>query len=516
MPLQRKTIGVLGQLGWIPDQMPHELPENAFSDVLDVRFFAGEARSMLGQRQVFNVPSITPYHLLMYTTATLRYCIHVGLTGAYADDGTTRTDITGTPFTGTADNKWTSGVINGFPVFSNGVDQPVYWDNNTANNLATLSGWDATERCQWIRTFKDFVFAGGITKSSTFYPNLLKWSDRAPVGGIPTSWDETDVTKLAGEQPLTGNDGLIVDALQMGDSLIVYFERGMVAVRENFDPVSVFTFQRLPGQDGLLAIGCVADTPAGHVVLTSGDVVIHQGQGCRSIAEGRIKEWLFTSMDATNRKRSFLVHNARYKEVWICFPTVGNSVPNMAAVYSYAYDNWTRRELPNVTCGSSGLIDFSASNTWDTQTETWDAATRSWDGSDFPPNEAVLLLGTTGPRIDIADVGGTMSGSAFYPYARRAGLAVDAPWRFKFFSGLTPRVQATVGTVVQISVGSQQVAERVESFGAVIQYTVGTLEPEACGISQSGRFLAYEIRSVSVQPWVVKSIDITYKLGGLH
>lgn len=514
----RKTIGVLGQYGWIPDQQPQELPENAFSDVLDVRFKDGELQSMVGETRVFpSPPSVTPYFILPFTTSAKKYWAYLGLARAFVNDGTTETDITpASPFTGTASNKWTGGTVNGYPVFNNGIESPVYWDLNTANDLVTLTGWDATERAAAVRTFKDFIFAMGITKGATVLPNLFKWSDRAPVGGIPTSWDETDVTKDAGEQPLTGNDGIMVDGLQLGDSFIIYYERAMYVVRESFNS-AIFTFQRLPGVDGMLAIGCVADTPIGHVVLTAGDVIVHQGQGSKSLADARVKNWINTSMDSTNRKQSFVVHNPRFKEVWVCIPTVGNSVPNRAAVYSYAYDNWTLRELPSVNHAACGLIDYSSVATWASAADPWDLTLGTWDGSPFPPGETVLLLATATPAIDMADVGAYMGGTtSFTPYARRAGLAIEEPWRFKFFSALTPRFDSTVSNTVQISLGSQIVAERGESYGAVITYTVGTMEPEACGISQSGRFLAYEIRSLTPLPWSMKSMDIEYRKQGVH
>ena len=71
----------------------------------------------------------------------------------------------------------------------------------------------------------------------------------------------------------------------------------------------IWQFQRLPGDVGILNRGCVADTPAGHVVLTQGDVVIHQGQGTQSIINAKLRKWLFANIDATNYKRAFVATN---------------------------------------------------------------------------------------------------------------------------------------------------------------------------------------------------------------
>ena len=89
----------------------------------------------------------------------------------------------------------------------------------------------------------------------------------------------------AGEQDLAETPALLVDCLPLGDVNIIYKERSMYAMTYVGAPY-IFRFQRLPGESGMLARGCAVNTPLGHVVLTAGDVVLNNGSGVQSIANG--------------------------------------------------------------------------------------------------------------------------------------------------------------------------------------------------------------------------------------
>ena len=56
---------------------------------------------------------------------------------------------------------FSSCLLNGVPVISNGSDEPVYWAG--PGNLATLTDWTATETCQFIQAFQYHLFALDIS-----------------------------------------------------------------------------------------------------------------------------------------------------------------------------------------------------------------------------------------------------------------------------------------------------------------------------------------------------------------
>ena len=115
-----KTIQLLGQVGINKDTQAQELPDNAWSDGANVRFRNGAIERMKGDQRVFDAPVSAPYWLQPYNTATTQYWIHACLNAVYADDGTTRLNITpATAPTGGIDDRWTGGVLNGVLVMNN-------------------------------------------------------------------------------------------------------------------------------------------------------------------------------------------------------------------------------------------------------------------------------------------------------------------------------------------------------------------------------------------------------------
>ena len=73
-----------------------------------------------------------------------------------------------------------------------------------------------TTPCRQIRAYKSFLVAIGIQKGSVDHPYLVKWSDAANPDALSPSWDYTDPTTLAGENPLMGQDGEILTLEETG------------------------------------------------------------------------------------------------------------------------------------------------------------------------------------------------------------------------------------------------------------------------------------------------------------
>lgn len=500
------TVPALGQYGLVADQAAQELPDNAFSAVENMRFRDGSAERFAGHQSIFTTPSVTPYYIAPFSSATARFWIHSGLASTFADDGTTRTDITGTSLTGGADDRFTGGSLSGIFVLNNGIDPPKYWDGNTANNLTTLTSWDANWRAKFVRTFRNYIVYGYPTKSGTAYPHTVGWSAAADPGTLPSTYDTASTTTDAGDVPLGETPDVLVDSLTLGDVHIIYKEQSCYRM-EYIGGQQVFAFKRIPGNYGMLARGCAAVTPKGHVVLANGDIVLVDGVGePQSLLVGRDKKWFFsTQLDSTYYARSFVVANPTKNEVWVCYPQVGSSVCNKAFVWNWIDNTWGRRDLPNVTYAASGLLTYPAGLTTDALVGTTDSLVGAVDANDFTPSDSRLILASTAPALYLADSTGTYAGTAVSAMLERTGMAFGDPDTVKLLKSMTPRVNASTGTVLTIQFGASLSAEVAPTWSDAITYTVGT-DVKAFGFAQ-GRYLAYRVSSTSTQPWAVKSVD---------
>ena len=508
-------IPAAGQYGLVADQPAQELPVNAWSRVENMRFRGGCAERMGGHAAVFSAPSVTPYHLAAYQNGASRYWVHFGLAAIYSDDGSTRTDLTGTAPTGTAADKWSTAVLGGVLLATNGVDQPMYWGGNTANNFATLTGWNSNWRCKSIGSFKAFAVAVGVTKSGTYYPHMVKWSHEADPGTVPTSWDETDATKSAGEVDIADTTDSIVDQLVLGDANLIYKERSIYAMRY-IGGTQIFEFRRIPGNYGMLAKGCAAVTPLGHVVLANGDVVLVDGVNePKSIIKDRDKTWLFASqIDSTNYAKCFVVANPTKSEVLICYPEVGESVCTKAFAWNWDSDTWGPRDLPSVNHAASGMLDYSVSASYDAQTDSYDDAAGLIDQNEYTPADARLIMASSAPALYLADAGSSFAGTAVEAVLERTGLSFDDPETVKLIRSVTPRIDAPAGTVLTIYAGGSMDAEQAPTWSAGVTYAVGSTRK--ADLFASGRFLALRIESSGGQKWRVKSLSVDVQPMGAY
>lgn len=506
------TIPATGAVGIVADEASQELPDGSWSSGENVRFEHGYATRFAGHLAALTNPVAAAYHSTIYRCSVADYWVHATLAGAYADDGTTQTNITGATLTGDADDIFTSCVLGGVFYLNNQANVPGYWGGVTTDNLAALTGWDSTWRCKAIRAFKANVLALNITKGTTRYPSMVKWSDSTDPGSVPLSWDHTDATGDARELDLAETSDSVIDGMALGDIFVVYKDRSMYGLQAS-GGVDVFRYFRLPGDSGTLSQNCVANFPGGHVVLTPSDVITHNGTGPQPIIDGRMRRWLFSRIDATNFRRSFLTHNPGRSEVWVCFPENGEEACTKALVWNYKANTFGVRDLPNITSGAFGPISTTASNLWNSATKKWNEETAKWNQIDVSQADQRLVCSSTASRMYLMDQTTTFDGTSFETLMQRTGMAFGDPSRVKLVKALYPRIEAATGTVVTIQLGASMDAEKSPAWSTAVSYTVGSsykADTFACG-----RFISIRVRG-STGSWRLKSVDADVTMKGIY
>ncbi len=504
-----------GQFGVVKDQASYALPADAWTHAANMRFRDGSAERIVGESSVLTTPSVTPYFLSAFTTPAARYFAYAGTGKVFVDDGTTRTDITpASDFTGGVDDRWTGGNKSGILVLNNGIDQPVFWDGNPANNLVTLPGWDSNWRAAFLHPFGNYLVAGDITKSGTRNPHMVKWSHAAEPGALQDSWDETDPTLDAGEVDIASTPDMLVDCLPLGSLNVIYKERS-AHYMQYIGPNDIFRFDRLYAEEiGLLARGCAAIWPGGHIVLAPGDVVVHNGQRPRSILSAKMRKWLFNMLDATNYRRAFIATNPREGEAWICFPETGASSCTLALVWNWTDDTLSVRSLNNATYAASGLVQAGVGDSWNADSDSWDSDVTAWEQAPYSPADARLLMSRTAPAITMAESTSSFSGAAINAILQREGLDFGEPERRKTIKAIVPRIDAPAGTQITVQVGATDDIETGTIWQPGVTYTVGTTRK--VDSFASGRFIATRFSSSGGQPWRLRSYSVELEMRGRY
>lgn len=504
-----------GSVGVNQDLSQPELPINAWTDASNIRFLDGYANQFLGHSQAYGTPSVIPYHVLPVIIGTARYWIYASLTKIYAATITAgaavHTNITrqtagnDVNYAATA-NSWTSTVLGGIPIMNagNAVDVPQQWDLNTANNFTALSNWPASTYCKSIRAYKNFLVALNVTKTATNYPYMVKWSHPAVPGSVPSSWDETDATKDAGEFDLADGYDQIIDGLALRDALIIYKEASVWRL-DFVGGQYVHRASKVMGTSGAMNRNCIVEIDGFHVVLTTNDIIIHDGIQATSVLDKVTRRWLFQHMDVDEAYQSFVFKNPFYNEVFICFASIGADYPDTAIVFNYRDKTVSKRTLPNVHHASFGSVDSTLTGTWASDPDPWSSDISLWDSPDQVPNQARVLMGSHDTKLFMLDAASSFDGVAPSAYVERKGLTFDTPENIKLIKAIRPRITGNVGDTVKISVGTQNDPYDAPTY-TEMTHTIGETIKNDCLVS--GRYIAVKFHTGTAYNWRLDSFDM--------
>jgi hypothetical protein len=518
------AVNAVGDIGIIRDVKPHELPPTAWSNGLNVRFEDGFVAKTSGDVAVFGSTSVAPYGIMPVPLRSLYYWLYMGLTKVYVYDGTSHTNITrqtalaDVNYTGTADNLWTGGVLGGVPVLNNGVDVPQMWLPATVGTkLAALSNWPAATTAEVLRIYKQFLLALDVTKSGTRYPTTLKWSHPADPGTVPVSWDETDPTKDCGEYTFSETGDWLVDCAPLRDSIIVYKEATTWSM-QYIGGVDIFRFSKLFDSFGAAAKNCAVEfTPGKHIVLTQGDIVVHDGNSAESILAKKWRTWLASNINGGSKYHHIVVQYNK-EEVWCCVATGSNTFCNYALIWNWRTLAITLRELPNISQMESGIVTLATTTT---DSLTWADSTEAWAGARlYQSGEAKLLMACPEAllirRLDYTE---TFNGTTIAASVERTGIGIplkqSLPPDFtamKFCRNIWPRIEGTIGGVVNVEIGTQSNIGADTVWQTAKPYTIGYSTKIDC--LASGRLLGIRFSSDTDITWKLHGYELDVDFGG--
>lgn len=409
----------LGSTGIVPDVSPADLESpSAFTGGVNVRFKNGRATRAPVYRTVATLDH-EPGHLLAIPPSSSSYEEVISVAEDFATmvrlNGAVLEDLTPPGHAGAVGTQSiTSGFLGGVVYLNRETHVPLAKRQGDATFLE-LANWPVTDTCRVLRPYKDQLIALGVTKSGTFYPTMVRWSDFGFYGDVPASWDPGDPTKSAGENIINGMEQAIVDGFTLRDSFILYCTTSvweMQFVGGN----DIFQFRRIFDDQGVIAPNCVVRVGGLHYVFDRSDIYVHDGVSPRSICDDRTKKFIFDALDFSQAHRCFVQHDPKLTEVRFYYcsddlftgfknPTTGC---NRAAVYNYSNDTWTFYDAPNVV--GSTMAALLSGPTWEDgapdDSLPWEDLAGTWTTSGGDEARHVLVAGRsdtsqglTEPRI---------------------------------------------------------------------------------------------------------------------
>ena len=511
--MPKELIDINGQqtgFSYNKDLSPYDMAPTFFDEVVNARFIDKKAGTITGHSQVLGTPTTAPYWAIEWLKGGVSLWIYGGLTTLHKITGTTHAAVTRasgayTTIASTTNN-WQGSVLGGVLVANNGIDVPQSFTQG-GSLFTDLPDWPSTLRCKTIVPFKNHLVALNLTDSGTAKPYSIRWSDAIPEGAATNganTWVTSSTASEAAEATLGGTKGHVLTAVQLGNELIIYKEDSVFSLNY-VGGTFVFNIREKFKDTGLFARDAVVDLGDGrHVLMSTNDVVAHNGNQIVSVIDDRMKTLLFSQIDTTNFSRTFLTHNKIENEVWICYPKTGatNGFPDRALIWNYRDNSWTERELPNCMYIAKGLVNPELANTWTAATTTWNTSTLGWSQQEYNPAiDSLLICGTNGTKLFLADSGTTFDGTSFTTTLERTGLHAGQTDKVKSITRIFPRISGT--GAVQISVGGENQPFEGVTYDGPFTFQIGEDYKVDCRVR--GRYIAVKFETTT---------DTSFKLSG--
>ncbi|AYJ85531.1 hypothetical protein D3Y57_05480 [Sphingomonas paeninsulae] len=221
----------LGGAGVISDIHAYDLPLNAISAAVNVRFENGTISRAPVFRKVFEFPEassvFTPSYMFSIPPIVSGAETFINVSSTFgvikSVTGLTEVDVSAPSITGVgANNEAITHTFLGNVAYLNRVTSAPLVKRAGDATFITLPNWAPSDRTRTIRAFKDFVLALNVTKAGVEYPSMVKWSDITGYGSVPGSWDPTITTNSAGENILSDMQGPILDGRALRDNFFIY------------------------------------------------------------------------------------------------------------------------------------------------------------------------------------------------------------------------------------------------------------------------------------------------------
>jgi hypothetical protein len=509
----KKILKLRPTRGIASDLPTWEVGQDFYTGGANVQFRKGFAGRIGGSRSCYTQNTANPVMHLLNVRAPggvtqTNFWLAFGTAAIKAEETSNITDITGSALsTVSSPWQWASTLLNNIPCFTNGLDAPRYWGGNVGTPAAALAGWPVGSVCKSLVAFRFHLFALDIDGASGHFESQILWSDAAAPGAVPTTWTPA-ASNQAGSAILADTPGPCMCGVPLRDSLLIFKRSSLYAV-SYVGGNDVFSVRLLDGARGALTRHAVADIGGRIFVVTDGDIALTDGTNWQSVAQGRMKDFLFGQLDQANYENLFVVYHRAKNEVWVCFPESGSTYCTKALVYDVANDAFGVRDLSAVTCAEVGIVnDTSPSEAWDVDAGTWDTDLTYWNAANYSLATEQLVVGANSATLTLQDTADAVSVNAALS---RYDLDFGDRARVKFLKRIHVHAAPSSG-VLSVRAGARMDPNDPVSWSTIVNLDTSTDQVVNC--FAQGRYISVEVSSSGTPLWVLSGLDLEAELRG--
>lgn len=526
-------LRTLGKYGVITDVDPYDLPPEAFSMGVNVRFRNGRVHRGLVFRSARQLSSTNPRFVFANEpTSGLDLCFLGYQDGRVVfTTPTAEVDYSIAGYTpNISEGTWTGTHLADI-VYINREDRVPWFLDPASAQFQELTNWDPTYRAKLIRGCGGALVALNVTKGAINFPTMVKTSSFALAGAVPASWDITDPSTNATENILAELEGSIVDAQSFGSNLIIYGV-DQAWIMQQSAGFELFDYYKLPFQKGAINANCVVEIDGKHYVMGPEDIWCHDGVSEQSLCDGLVRDFIYSSINLSKANRCFVVYNAALKEIHFCyvsgdqyasFLTTGGC--NRQAVYNLVSNTWTFDDLPSVYSGTRANLNIV--QTYDTVAATYATVGGTYLDQEDSYKRTVVYVGDTTAAYGLVDslyafdlygTGSTVSfavdTNATKPaHLERDGIDLDQIQGvnlpdYKVISSIYPlaRVDADATSALEMQFGSADYFGQSATFDGPVMAYDGNTEYRL-DYNMAGRYLSFMIDFADYKTFSISGFD---------
>jgi hypothetical protein len=520
--------------GLVMDPPPMAVEPTHYTNGRNIKFRDGAAEAIGADLQVFGTPLKAPQFTmgLQSVRSGLYWWMYFGQSGAGATDGVVHYDITPAgwttpptrafpaPFGLMPISQMTGTDLNGVPCFALPHMTPVYWDFDITHDLLPLPGLPTGDRCMAMRAFKNFLVGVNWSIGGVGYPFQVRWSESAPPGFVPGSWTPIP-SNDAGSRECADTDGPLIDAVPLGDAMLLYKQAAMYALTYIKGPL-VMNLRTVNRHAGVIAPNCVAEVLGRHIVFGASDIYqTDAGGAVQSICEGRMRRWIYRQIDPLWADACYVVNNKAASEVWFCFSTSAGVNPTLAAVWYWPTDDWSVRDLnawPYIAVGRVGLEAAGEVLTWNPDSGKWNLDSLPWNRRNFTSTlEQPLACQPQTPALIAADVPPAAGASPKQSTLVRETVPITGGEDLCSVVAVWPKMQGLVpGVQVQFQLGLQEKVNDAITWLPAQPFNIDTDLKIDAGLPLEARYWSLQLQAQVVGAWRFVGADIEHKLAGRY
>lgn len=237
-------------------------------------------------------------------------------------------------YTGTADNRWSTGVMNDVFIATNGIDQPQKYAGVVATgfeDLTTTLAAGAITTAELVLIAKGHVVLLNNTENGADAPQRASWTNIDQIQDF--------INGTAGYQDLTDDESWIVAAAQLSENTwIIYKERSIVKM-EWVGGQTPFRFTTMVPNKTCAGKDCVYGVEGIHFVIGVDAAYAYAGEKDVEQIDTAIHSSLFEAIDQTYIIRSFLIWLEKESEIQFWVPTT-DEYPDSGYCYNTKDKAW--------------------------------------------------------------------------------------------------------------------------------------------------------------------------------